>query len=179
MQTVCAIVADMRKETKNITLSAAFTALSVLFAFLSSAFPTMSLTILAISGVVSAFALSECGYKYACLTYLAVSVISAFLVPDKTCVAFYVLLFGHYPIVKTLIERVGNRWLSWGIKLLLINALGALIFYLTTSILTPSGDFSLDGGKFIIIVYNLAVILYDLCIGKLMFIYLSRRGRRG
>ena len=169
----------MRKETKNITLSASFAALSVVLAFLSSAFPNMSLTILALCGVISAFALSECGYKYAWLTYLAVSVITAVFVPDKTCVAFYVLLFGHYPIVKTLIERVGKAWLSWIIKLVALNVLGVLILYLTAAILTPYGKISFAGEKYFLLFYNLAVILYDICIGRLMFLYMAKRGKHG
>ncbi len=167
----------MRKETKNIALCAFFTALSVVLSFLSSAFPNMSLTILAVCGVISAFALSECGYKYAWLTYLAVSVITAVFVPDKTCVAFYVLLFGHYPILKTLIERVGKLWLSWIIKLVALNVLAVLIVYLTTAILTPYGKISFEGEKYFFLFYNLAVILYDICIGRLMFLYISKRGR--
>lgn len=172
-------VADMRKETKNITLCASFTALSVVFAFLSYAFPNMSLTILAICGVISAFALCECGYKYAALMYVAVSVISAVFVPDKSCVVLYVLLFGHYPIVKTLVERVGKTWLAWIIKLALANLLAFAVLYVTLVLLDTVGEIVIMGRKYFFLFYNIAVILYDICVGKIMFLYMAKRGRRG
>ncbi len=169
----------MRKNTKNIALCASFAALSVVFAFLASAFPNMSLTILALCGVVSAFALSECGYKYAILMYVAVSVISAIFVPDKACVVLYVLLFGHYPIVKTLVERVGKAWLSWIIKLIIANLLAFAALYVTLVLLDSVGKIIIMGRKYFFLFYNLAVILYDICIGKIMFLYMVKRGRSG
>ena len=179
VQTACVTVADMRRETKNIALCASFAAISVVLAFLSSAFPNMSLTILALCGVVSAFALSECGYKYAVLMFVAVSVISAILVPDKSCVVLYVLLFGHYPIVKTLIERVGKPWLAWIIKLVIVNLLAFAALYVTLVLLDTVGESVIMGRKYFFLFYNVAVILYDICIGKMMFLYMVKRGRSG
>ena len=179
VQIACAIVADMKKETKNLTLCAVFTAISVVLAFFASAFSNMSLTLLALCGVVSAFALSECGYKYSVLMYVAVSVISAVFVPDKACVVLYVLLFGHYPIVKTLIERVGKPWLAWVIKLAVANLLAFAALYVTLVLLDTVGEIIIMGRRYFFLFYNLAVVLYDICIGKLMFLYVSKRSGSG
>ncbi len=174
-QIACVIVADMRKNTKNIAFSAVFTALSVVLLLLSSALPNMSLSILAVAGVVSALALSECGYRYTLLMYLATCVISAIFVPDKSCVILYVLLFGHYPMLRTIIGRVGKAWLCLIIKLAAANILAFAVLYITLSFFENVGHVIIMGRKYFFLFYNLAVILYDVFIGKCMYFYTSKR----
>jgi len=152
-----------------------FTAISVVLMILASAFPNVSLTVLAICGVVSAFALSECGYRYALLMYISVSVLSAIFIPDKSCVVLYSVLFGIYPLLKLLIERTGRPWLSWIIKLIAANALAYLALYIALTFLTSVGKVLIMGHKYFFVFYNLAVILYDICIGRLMLMYSVKR----
>lgn len=179
MQTVCVTAADMRRNTKNMVFAAVAAALSVVLMFLSSTFPNMSLSILAACGIISAIALSECGYKFTFLQYLAVSIISAVFVPDKSCVVLYVLLFGHYPMLKTLIERVGKAYLRWIVKLALANLLAFAALYVTLTFLSTFGKFILMGGKYFFLFYNIAVVLYDIFIGKCMFFYRTKRFHSG
>ena len=179
VQTVCVTVADMRRDTKKMAFAAVATALSAVLLFLSSALSNMSLSILAVSGIVSAISLAECGYKFTFLQYLAVSIISAVFVPDKSCVVLYVVLFGHYPILKIFIERVGKAWLQWIIKLALANMLAFFALYVTLTFLENVGNIIIMGKKYFFVFYNIAVVLYDIFIGKCMFFYRTKRFAKG
>ena len=164
----------MKKETKNISLCAVFTALSLLLLFMSSVFSTMSISILAICGVVTSVALTRCGYKYTMIMFLAVAVLSFFLVPDKSCVVLYAFLFGFYPILKNLFEKTGKPYISWVLKIAAANLLVFAALYVSMSFLTNVGKIIIMGHRFFFLFYNIAFIFYDICIGK-MSIYVNSR----
>lgn len=179
VQTACATVADMKKNnTKNVALSAVFTAISVVLCLLASVFETMSLSIIAVCGFVSAITLSQCGYKYALLKYVATALLSVLLVPNKECAIYYTLLFGYYPILKVFIERVGKRWLIWCIKLIFANLAVFVTLYIVVNLIGPFGIASFAGKSAFFVLYNIAFVLYDICVGRVSVFYMGKLGKR-
>ncbi len=154
-------------------------AVSTALCILSSAFPTMSLTILAICGVVSSLALNVCGYKYAFLMYAAVSLLALILCTDKSCAVYYILLFGHYPMVKTALERISKKTLVWMLKLAFANLLCFVSVLLITYIIGVSGELNDFENPLFWILYNAAFVLYDICLEKIILFYISKGGRKG
>lgn len=166
-------------KVKKLTLSAVFVSLSVLLCVFASFFPTLSLCIIAVSGIASAILLIHCGYKYSILAFLASAVLVFLLAPDKECAAYYIILFGHYPALKTFTERVTNRVAVWAVKIAEANVLFAILFAVSTYIL---GIYDAVGKSEILITalaFNAAFILYDICLGKIMFLYISKYLQNG
>lgn len=166
-----------RDKTKNIAFSAVFVAISVVLCILASVFPTMSLTITAAAGVVSAVALIQCGYRYALLVYIAASLLTLLLSPNKECAVYYIVLFGHYPLLKTFTERISNKAVSWCVKIIEANVLYSIVFFIISYII---GIYEAIGLKELLITaaaYNTAFVLYDICLGKFMMFCISKNSQ--
>ncbi len=162
-------------KIKNIAFSAVFVAISVVLCILASLFPTMSVTITAVAGVVSAVALIQCGYRYALMVYVAASFLNLLLSPNKECAVYYIVLFGHYPLLKTFTERTGNKTLSWCVKIVEANLLYGIVFFITSYIIGIYEAIGIKEFLLTAVIFNIAFVLYDICIGKFMMLYISKR----
>ena len=60
--------------------------------------------------------------KSALTCYIAVSIISLLIMPDKECALTYVFFFGFYPIIRDFIEKIKPKPLSYSVKLVIYNA---------------------------------------------------------
>ena len=167
-----------RYDTKKLALCSMLVAIAVTINFISSLFPKMSLTIVAVASLGTAIALFECGYGHAALVYVAASVLSFLIVPDKQCAIFYALFFGHYPITKFFVERAGRPLIVWAAKLLCANVLIVAVYFLLTRLFTAYEDTVGVGVITGLVISNFAFVLYDICITRLVMMYISRRLRR-
>ena len=164
----------MIKSTFKLTFSALLSALSVILIWLSSFFPTLSLSIVAIAGIMLISVLLECGYKFAFLSFFVTSSLSLILAPDKVNVFVYIVLLGSYPLVKSFLEKIKNRKLCFFVKLVYCNLLLSVIYLTFKSIVlqfVPISEFVypvllLGGSAFFVI--------YDLALSKLIVFYLLR-----
>ena len=55
---------------------------------------------------------------------------SAFLVPDKEAVSFFIAFLGYYPILKTYLDKIKNKIFVILLKVLIFNAAMILTFFL-------------------------------------------------
>lgn len=154
------------------------TAISVVICLLASFFSNMSLTITAISGVFSSIAIISLGYKYAWLVYVATSVLVWIFLPNKECAAFYTVLFGHYPILKLLTERIGRGVIVWIVKFFeyfILFILISLIFRFLSG-----AWIQFNGVKLYLfaIFFFLMFVLYDICIGRMILIFLTKLSKK-
>lgn len=162
-----------RKKTsfdKKIVVSGVLVALSVIILYLGCAIEVLDLTMSAIVSILVVVIVIEMGYSYAWLTYVATSVISVLLLPQKTPAIFYACFMGFYPIIKSYIERINSALLRWILKLAVGNAAIGLMILLT-SLLVPD---ELDGSTLVIITYFLGIfafVMYDIAVSKLITIY--------
>lgn len=155
-----------------LALSAVLGALAVVLLLLSCILPTMQLTVVAIAGVLSAAVLIECGVKWAVMQFGAVSILAILLLPDKSSALFYTLFFGHYPIVKYLLERIHSPVLCWGAKLAAGNlCLAAMILLLRAFFPEWQMEYSL---WIIILLCEGVFVLFDLALSRLLGYYQFR-----
>ena len=97
------------------------TALSVVV-LLPTVLDVLYIALPAAAGMITLFCVIELSRGWAFGVYVASSVISALIVPNKEAVVLYILFFGYYPIVKGLIEgKIKNRVLEYVIKVLIFN----------------------------------------------------------
>ncbi len=160
------------KNTSKLTYGALLSGLSVVFLWLSAFFPTLSLTIVAIAGILIISVLIECGYRYAILCYIAVSVLSFMLVTDRINVLFYIFILGSYPIVKSFLERIKNIYLSYFVKLIYCNSVLLVLYFFFTAVVTEFIPFENFVLPVLLIGGSVFFIVYDLALTKLIVYYL-------
>jgi hypothetical protein len=94
--------------------------------FAAGALPTGRLALLALSSMILAAAIVEYGAFFAFLLYVASSLLSLILLPDKLMCVPFIAFFGYYGILKAQIERIRLLWAEWLIKLAAFNAVAAV-----------------------------------------------------
>lgn len=169
----------MKNTTKKLTLTSVLCAVSLGLMILSPYIPSVSVSVVAVSGLTVAVMFMECGIKYAALGYVTVSVLSLLLVSDKSLACLYVFFFGHYPIFKGWCESMSRVWAEFGLKLGCFNAAVFLCWYIAGLLgVRPS----LPDIPFVLplalVLANAVFLLYDLGFSKLIVLYRSYFDRR-
>ena len=108
-----------------------------------------------------------CLLKYHSITsvlcYIATSVVSVFLLPNKFVALAFFVLFGNYPIVKLFIERIKNITFEYILKFFVANIYLFLI-YVVLKALGEAAFF--DFNLAVLYVAGLVLLLfYDLAFG--------------
>ncbi len=101
--------------------------------------------------------------KTALISYIAVSVISLFLVPNKVVGFAYIVIFGIYPIIKLYIEKIRNIITEYILKAIVWN----IHIFFSYVVLVALGQNTLFNiGQFWIWLCVMVVFLaYDLVFG--------------
>ena len=109
------------KSVKKTALSALLAALSVTVMYAGSMFGKIDIATAVISSVCVMICLGETGYLRAVGVYAVTTVLSFILVPAKTAVIMFAVLFGMYPVVKTFSEsRLSKAW-AYILKYIYLN----------------------------------------------------------
>ena len=95
--------------------------LCVVVMLLGSVLPFATFCAPALGGILLVPVLIECGEKAAWLTWLAVSLIGAMVVPDLELSFAFLFLLGYYPLLKARLDRLRPAALRWGVKLAVFN----------------------------------------------------------
>lgn len=164
----------MKERTKMLSLSAMLTALSLVFLLLSAVVPSGRLALVALAGILPAAAVIRFGVSGGLLCYLATGILAVFLLPDKGNALLYLLFFGHYPVVKSLIERLGRLPLEWVLKLAVFNLLLSVLYFGFTALFAETAPAVADFAPTAFLVGNAAFVLYDIGFSRLIS---SFRGR--
>lgn len=170
----------MRKKGKTffLALAAMLAALGVILLYGSCVVPSGRWALVALSGVVNAAAVVSLGLKGGFGVYAVVGVLGLLLTPDKLNALLYLLFFGLYPMVKSLLERLKNRTLGWALKFLFFDVvLCAFVFGLggAFSPLLPAVMRQSTFG--VLLAGNVVFLLYDLGFSQLIALYVARVDR--
>ena len=96
----------IKKEIKNISLSAIFSALIVVIILLGTFVEMIDITAAAICSVAVCVILMEAKKKYAFLVFLTSSVLCMIFAPLSTATLYFIGFFGYYPIIRQLIAKL-------------------------------------------------------------------------
>lgn len=154
-------------------------ALSLVLVWLGSMAPTGNLGIVAVAGLPPAAAVISVSLKAGFLCWAGVSVLAFLLVPDKFCVLLFAVLFGLYPMVKSLIEgRQPPKLLEYLLKLAFFNA-ALTVIYLTmgTALLASLPEVLGAGWMVLYLVGNVIFLAYDHGFSRLIAFYIARVDR--
>ena len=117
-------------------------ALSVVVLYAASVIPTLKLTVCLVASAIICIAMMKYGINAAVVIYLASSVVSLIIVPNKTVAFAYILFFGNYPIIKAFIENIHNIKIEWIMKIILFFAYAILAFLIASIFLSVSFPYS-------------------------------------
>lgn len=157
-------------------------AVSVILLYLSSVMPTMRIGLVAIAGILPAFLVLRFGVSAGFISYAAASLLALLLLPNKLTALLYIILFGHYPMVKSLIERIRRLWLEWVLKLALFNVLLAILMalnslFLDRSIIEGIFSFNMPVPVLYIALFaagNIVFVIYDIGFTGLIAVFIAR-----
>ena len=160
------------KRAAKLTLSALLSAMGVLVLLLSSVTTQLSLPAAALAGLFPAVAVLHAGLWWGVGSSAVTAALALLLLPEKTAAIWYLLFFGHYPIVKSLLEQIPGRVLSWLCKLLVFAACAAGLFFLFRSFFYAA----LPEQALWLLFAALAVgfVLYDIAFSALISFYSGR-----
>ena len=160
------------KKSKKIALCAILSAFSVLMLCIGAVIDVLSMTMVAIASMFVVVVMIEVGEPYPWLTWGVSSALSLILLPNKLPAILYFLFGGLYPIAKASFERL-HYVVAWVLKLSYINT--ALILVVTaTKYIFYLNDSSIDFTVPFLVVGNLALVLYDIALSKIILLYLVK-----
>lgn len=172
----------MRNSAKT-SLGGIITALSLITMLMSAVIPNLEYALPAIAGTMLVLMVIEISKKWALCAYVAVSILSILILPNKEAAMMYIAFFGHYPIVKPLIEgKVKNSPIAWILKALVFNVSVVLAYMVTVYVFgIPIEDIKEHGMKIVPVLLalgNVMFVLYDICITRLVTLYLVKYQKR-
>lgn len=149
------------KNTSKELAAGGFTVLlTVLFLYFSYILPTGRLFFFSLSTVFISVMVIEYGKKAAFMTYIASSLLGFIIIPDKIILLPYLIFFGYYGIIKSLLENRDSLIFEWLMKILSYNT-GLLIFYLLYTSLFNLPLTDRLPLAFLILILELFFVIYD------------------
>ncbi len=167
------------RTAKRVTVSAMMTALGTVLLTAGALFDVIDLSACALASLLVVFIYIEVGVPYAWLVWLATSLLSFVFFPAKTVWLVYLLVFGLYPIIKGLIQRLPRLiWIP--LKLVYANIMFVVCIFLMPRIFgIPFIDTELLWVY--ILMYaalNAMFVLYDIFINVMVGFYYRRLRHR-
>lgn len=144
----------------------------------------------AFAGILVMFAIIEINKKWATGIFVAVSLLSLILLPNKEAAVFYLCFFGNYPIIKCLLEGAKMpRVLEYIIKFAVFNAEVIFAGFIMIKVFgVPMAEFlGIEGeGVFwaryalplTLAVGNVTFVLFDKLLTMMVTIYLVKWQKR-
>ena len=169
-------------KSGKIALGGLLTALGLVLMFLTGLIPIGTYALPAIAGVLLIVAVIEIGAKWAWMIYAAVAVLSLLFAPDKEAALLFVFFFGYYPVLKSYLERISNKALSWISKFAVFNAAVVACFLLAVNFLQlPEDSFTIFGIYLpwvFLILGNVVFLIYDIALSGLVVTYVENLHHR-
>lgn len=158
----------------KVALPALLGALSLAILYAACLIPTGTWGLAALAGLTPAAAVIAGGLRGGFLCWGGVSILAAVLLPDKFVAALFAALFGLYPMVKSLAERIKAPVLRWAVKLVFFN-LAFTVLYMALGALMLNTLPGVFGAVWLLYgAGNVVFVLYDLGFSRLIGFYLRR-----
>lgn len=167
------------RNSSKTALGGIVAALSVAMMFLTAVIPTLTYALPAAAGVLLIIVVIEIDKKWAFGVYAAVSLLSLLVLPDKEAAMMYVFFFGHYPIVKAILEgTLQNRAVLWILKCLIFNvsvvAAYLIILYVFQLPMDEMEEFGKWGVWALLGMGNVVFVIYDVALSRLVTLYMLK-----
>lgn len=170
---------NSKKISYKVSLGGIVSALCLVMMFLTAVIPPLNITLPLFAGMLISVVAIEISPSWAFVTYVVVSVLSFFLTPDKEAAIFFAVLFGYYPILKDVTEKIKFKPFQWIIKIIIFNTAIVIIYQLTVKLL-GTVDLIEEFGFMkqymlpaLLLIFNFILILYDVTLGMVKDAYVK------
>lgn len=166
----------MKRESSKAALGGMIAALSVVVMLATYLSPLLVYTVPPFAGILLIVIVEEIDYKWAIGTYVAIGLLSLFMIADKEAAVFFVMFFGYYPILRMFLCRVFQK--KWPILLI-----GILVFNVSVcaAVLLCAFVFHIDYSEFyekgklffflFVFLMNAMYFVYDFLLSSLLLFY--------
>ncbi|MBQ3564024.1 MAG: hypothetical protein IJA21_05430 [Clostridia bacterium] len=160
------------KKSKKIAFCSIMAALSVILVMCGNIFQAAAQAMPAIAGVIGVIIVIEIGVKWAFAAYF-VSAALTFILGINEAGILFALLFGYYPIIKPLIEKIRVRAIEYIVKFALFNAAMIVSYAILIAVfsLAALGFDKMLFAWITLAIGNIFFILYDICISRIAALY--------
>lgn len=167
----------MRDISYRVALGGIVSSLCLLCMFLAGIMPMFYLILPMIAGILLMIIAEEVNLSWAWLTYISVGILSLFITADKESSLVFIMVFGHFPIIRLYLEKIKLKGLRWLIKLVIFNICAVSFFYVTVFIfgieqmLEEMNEMGRYGAVILLVLCNIIFVLYDLNLYLMYNIY--------
>jgi len=168
------------KTSKTVALGGIISSLSLVCLALSSIFPFAEYSSPALAGILLVVLVIEINKKTALIAYLAISILSIFIMPNKEATIIFIGFLGYYPILKSFFEQFKSRFVEYLLKFLLFNIMIFASYFVIinlfgmTEILDEMSSFSQYGIYGLVGLGNIAFLIYDFALTRLILTYIQK-----
>lgn len=163
-----------RSSAVRVAYPAILGGVALVLLYIGSIAPTGNWGIVAVAGLLPAAAVISVGMKAGFLCWAGVSILAFLLIPEKFCVLLFCILFGLYPMVKSLIERLGRLPLEYLLKLVFFNAALTVVYLVMRTAVLQSLPAVLSSLWLLYLAGNVVFLAYDFGFSKLIALYITR-----
>lgn len=170
----------MKDVSYRVALGGIVSALCLVTMFLAGIIAPLYLVLPMTAGLLLMIIVEEVSMGWALLTYIAVSILSMFITADKEAALIFIMLFGHYPLLRVGLEKIRLGFIRFILKLAVFNLCALAFFYVTvylfgiSEMLDEMSDFGRFGGIIFLIVCNVVFVLYDYVLEAVYKVYIKR-----
>lgn len=153
------------------------TGLSLIFLYLAFLTPAGKMGVVALAGLFPAGAVVSAGLASGFFCYAVTGLLGLLLVPSKSVTLLYLLFFGLWPMLKSLLERLPGRALEWAGKLAVCNGVLAVLWFGLKAVFLPFLPGALSQTWMVFAAGNIGFVIYDIGFSKLIGFYAARVDR--
>ena len=172
----------MRKKSLRVAVCGLAAALSVTLMFFGGVVYVFAYAVPMLLGLISVMIKKTFGTPSAVFVYVAVSLLSLILVPEKESVMMFVLFFGYYPIIRESFEKIKSKVIRYVLKLILFNASLTVIELICVFIFGipffEDGVFSAGLLIGFAAVMNFVFVMYDFLLRMFLILYEKKIEKR-
>ena len=157
----------MKKLSYKVALGGVIASVEVFIMFLTGFGPLFEYICPMFAGTLMIMIVIEVSKEWAFATYAAVAMLTIFITPDKEATMLFIFLFGYYPILKSIIEKIKSRFVEWVIKITVFNVAVICSYWILINVFGAGQvlDSLGDWGKYGLLVFlglgNISFIMYD------------------
>jgi hypothetical protein len=167
----------MNEKAARIAIGGVFSALCLLFMFMTAVIPFASFAMPMLAGAALTVVTIENSAKTAFLVYVTVSLLSIFIVPDLDAKLLFIVFFGYYSIIASGLGRIRAPLPRLCAKLFVFNAAMTVWYFGSTKLfgmdeaLAESGFFYEYGLPIIFAGLNFTFLVYDFTLKRYAALY--------
>lgn len=158
------------------------TAISVVLLFFGGVIYIFAYVVPIVLGILMMMLKKSLKTSSAVSVYVATSLLSFMIVPDKETVLLYVLFFGYYPIIKASLDKIKPKSISVLVKILLFNVSLTIIELLCVYVFGipffDEGVFSISLLIMFAVLMNVLFAMYEYILKHSLMIYEKKFEKR-